>query len=1846
MSTDKESSAADTDNRPPMLVESDYESWKIRIERYIRVTEGQGAAGVQVTRDKTDEEFTEIENNKELADIQATDILSQGLPRHVFNILNQTRTGKDIWDNVELLMKGSRKSLQQKKEELFDEYERFRTIGNESIHDYFVHFHKMINDIKITQLDIPTHPMNTKFVNNLPPYWAKYVTNVKNNKDISATTYVELYTYLKSYEPHALKNLKKQEQSSSIVDPLAYLASTTHHLTPTKPTNPPPSTSSLTLPPQPAAQSSNDVMTSSNSRSHATVHDGQIVTETVQKKAPGNVGNTGHVSRQCKEKKRLKDSQYFKDKMLLMEAKEKGAVLDAEAEAFLADVECTAPYDQPLAITTTNIFEVSHEDAYDSDVDEGPHAAAAFMANLSSTSGTNGATTSHVNEYQLDSEVQDVPTEVSSVSPGEISMITILDDLRNQLDGHLKDEVSRTKMSNRPGTIKPINYAELNALYSHFVPQKELSREQVYWLPAEELATQKSNPPKPVTPFVHTHPASSRVCTQLLELKDCFPAFETIIKRRTTPIFHEQGEWHFSILKRLLLKKVIPFYEHVKELVQSLDENLVKEVTEFMRIFDEMDKEDRPLSEELSLNCVRENSKVIELEADILKQQQMLAESDKQCSFIQKNHIDLQIKFRNYKECLKNQTIGNNSHSPAINVVFEIIQLKEQLQGKDDTIRKLQTQINSMSMLNVEPTVGSFDKQALETELTQLKDAITLVRIQNDGFKKDYCLTAENARMKSESLSKMHSKPIVPEKPKVLAPGIYAISSKYIAPPRRVNRSEPTPLPKKKQATFQEPPRPSNRPTKKIVVQQNKKPNIHVNLSTGVKHATGASKPMSKSDTRNHSILPAKREKARRVEDHHKNLNKQNHVDSPLNVKRTGFVSNSNNVCNACNESLFFANHDNCVVVQIVLWYLDSRCSRHMTGDHSKLTNYVDKFIGTVRFGHDQFAAIVGYGDYKLGNSIISKVYYVEGLNHNLFSVRQFCDGGLEVSFRQHTCHIRNNDMASSTKSWLWHRHLNHLNFGTLNELARNDIVRGLPKLKYNKDHLCPSCQLGKSKKLSHPLKTVNTNTEILNTLRMDLCRPMRIESINKKKYILVIVDDYTRFGWVRFLRTKDETPEVIKKFIVTTQCALNASVRYVRTDNEMEFINKTLTEFFESVGITRNTSVPWSLQQNGVVERRNRTLMEVARTMLIFAKALLFLWAEAVATACYTLNRSLVHMLHGKTYYELLKGKKPELKYFRVFGSLCYPTNDYDDLGKIKAKADIAKQLEELFQPLFDDDEEFPPAVQKPSVRVITTQAPEIATGSPSTTIITESAPAVFTTSLESQTPPPDTGVIGIETPFHTCDNNVFEPYIASEASSSNTLNVEPKNYKQALEHSCWIEAMQDKIHKFERLDVWVLVPCHDNILIIPLIWIFKIKLDEYGEVLKNKARLVEKGYRQEAGIDFEESFAPVARLEAIRLFIANAASQNMLIFQMDVKTAFLNGELNEVVYVSQPEGFVDPEHPTHVIYKGRGRSNSIHQENRQTHFTYAIYVDDIIFASTNPKSCQLFAHEMNSTFQMSLMGQMSFFLGLQVSQNPRGIFINQSKFAFEILKKYGFDNSTPIDTPMSKRPKLNKDRGKLIDPTRFHGMVGYLMYLSASRPDIVFAVCMCARYQAKPTDKHLQAIKRIFRYLNETIHMGLWYPKDFGFALKAFADADYAGCQDTRRKAEYIALSRCCAQVLWMHSQLSDYGFVFNKIPMYYENQSAIALCCNSVQHSRSKHIDIRHHFIKEQVERRVVELTDPFLKEKGQSRLEVLLDLDGVLLSFLQQVVPEQSPFKMVLHQWTSRCLPHSLYLDNTV
>ncbi|GKA38466.1 retrovirus-related pol polyprotein from transposon TNT 1-94 [Tanacetum coccineum] len=819
-----------------------------------------------------------------------------------------------------------------------------------------------------------------------------------------------------------------------------------------------------------------------------------------------------------------------------------------------------------------------------------------------------------------------------------------------------------------------------------------------------------------------------------------------------------------------------------------------------------------------------------------------------------------------------------------------------------------------------------------------------------------------------------------------------------------------------------------------------------------------------------------------------------------------------------------------------------------------------------------------------------------------------------------------------------------------------------------------------KKQKQSHKPKSEDTNQEKLYLLHMDLCGPMRVASINRKKYILVIMDDYSRFLWVKFLSIKDER---FADFIISSEIL--------------------------QVGISHKTSVAQTLQQNGVVERRNRTLVEAARTMLIYAKAPLFLWAKAVATACYTQNRSIIRRRYEKTPYELLHDRKPDLSYLHVFGALCYPNNDSENLGKLQAKADIGifigyapkkkayriynrrtrKIIETIhvdfdeltamaseqsslepalhemtpttpssglipnhppsapfvppsrhewdlvFQPVFDEFF-FPPASVASPVSLTSTKNSQTTLQSQSQTIPLSVEEESHDLEVAHMSNDPYFGILIPETvSAESLSSDVISTAVHSDAPISEHLIkwikdhllqniiVQPKTYKDALTQSCWIEAMQEELHEFEQ---------------------------------------------------------------AVRIFLAFAAHMNMIVYQMEVKTTFLNGSLREEVYVSQPDGFVDPENPNHV-YKLKKALYGLKQAPREWYYLLSsfllsqgfskgtvdptlfinrkgkdillvqIYVDDIIFASTT-ELCDKFSKIMCSKFKMSMMGKLSFFLGLQISQSPRGIFLNQSKYALKSLKKYGIKSYDLVDTSMVEKSKLDEDtQGKAVDPTHYRGMVDTLMYLTSSRPDLVYDVCMCARFLVQPTEKHLHAVKRIFRYLSGTVNRGLWYLKDSAIAVTAFADADHAGCQDTRRstsgsmqllgdrlvswsskrqksaaisskEAEYIALSDCCAQVLWMRSQLTDYGIGFNKILMYCDNKSAIALCCNNVQHSRSKHIDIRYQFIKEQVENGVVklyfvrteyQLADIFTKALCRERIEFLIDKLG-MRSFTPETLKE--------------------------
>ncbi|GJV34584.1 putative ribonuclease H-like domain-containing protein [Tanacetum coccineum] len=474
----------------------------------------------------------------------------------------------------------------------------------------------------------------------------------------------------------------------------------------------------------------------------------------------------------------------------------------------------------------------------------------------------------------------------------------------------------------------------------------------------------------------------------------------------------------------------------------------------------------------------------------------------------------------------------------------------------------------------------------------------------------------------------------------------------------------------------------------------------------------------------------------------------------------------------------------------------------------------------------------------------------------------------------------------------------------------------------------------------------------------------------------------------------------------------------------------------------------------------------------------------------------------------------------------------------------------------------------------------------------------------------------------------------------------LEPTSIAKALKDPDWVAAMQEEMQQFINQKVWKLVPLPHGKHAIGTKWILKNKRDARGIVVRNKARLVAQGHRQEEGIDYDEVFAPVARIEAIRLFLAFASYMGFLVYQMDVKSAFLYGEIEEEVYVTQPKGFEDPYFPKHV-YRVVKALYGLHQAPRAWYerlsafllqhnyrrgtidktlfikkdsrdiLLVQVYVDDIIFGSTNKAWCEEFEVLMQGEFEMSAMGEMSFFLGLQVKQLPDGIFISQDKYVKDMLTKFDMESVRTATTPYeAAKTKLKDESDPPVNVHLYRSMIGSLMYLTASRPDIMFAVSACSRHQVTPLTSHLNAVKKIFKYLKGQPKLGLWYPKDSPFQLEAYSDSDYAGSHGDRKsttggcqflgrrliswqckkqtivatsstEAEYVAAASCCAQVLWIQNQLLDYGFNFMNTKIFIDNQSTICIVKNPVFHQRTKHIEIRHHFIRDANEKNLIQV-----------------------------------------------------------
>ncbi|KAK1607177.1 hypothetical protein QYE76_030850 [Lolium multiflorum] len=896
-------------------------------------------------------------------------------------------------------------------------------------------------------------------------------------------------------------------------------------------------------------------------------------------------------------------------------------------------------------------------------------------------------------------------------------------------------------------------------------------------------------------------------------------------------------------------------------------------------------------------------------------------------------------------------------------------------------------------------------------------------------------------------------------------------------------------------------------------------------------------------------------------------------------------------------------------------WVLDSGCTSHMTGGKNLVKELRPNINNiTVSFGDNSTSEVLGFGKVVVAHNItLVDVMLVKTLGYNLLSVSAlgkmgfavFIDNDIVVllwsktlkvafvGYREHNLYVV--DFSGTTTSsamclfgkadvgWLWHRRLAHVNMRTLQSLHKgNHIVGLMESVSFAKDRVCRACVEGKMHDSPHPSKTIISSKRILELLHVDLFGPVTHASLGAKKHCLVIVDDYSRYTWVYFLKTKDETQQIFIDFATEVQRQHNLLIMAIRSDNGSEFKNYTLNDFLSDEGIRHQYSAAYTPQQNGVAERKNRTLMDMARSMMAEYKSRYNFWAEAISTACHSSNRLYLRKGLNKTPYEILTGNKPNISYFKVFGCKCFyqikgvrlskfapkalegifvgygaeshtyrvfdvssgiiiescsvkfEENDGSQVGQVDVCAGdeipqdaIVRMGVGFFRPIeghgvasreglcsttvepsssqhqqtpsseandapTQEQEENPPShVQdqgqdQPSIQdqpfdictspnIVQDQAHEVEhsqeieeaqiegqDGDPNDQVdqVTPPRPRKTKEEIEARRLARRDRILEIRGHTHDKVLGDVRAKVSTRRQLANFSNhhayisvVEPKKVFEALEDSDWVDAMHEELNNFKRNKVWTLVEkpkeCRN---VIGTKWIFKNKQDEFGNIVRNKARLVAQGFSQVEGIDFGETYAPVARLESIRILLAYASHHNFKLQQMDVKSAFLNGPLHEEVYVKQPPGFEDLNFPNHV-YKLDKALYGLKQAPRAWYehlkellvdrgfdvglidptlftkrvngelFVCQLYVDDIIFGSTNKAFNDEFSKLMTDRFEMSMMGEMKFFLGFEIKQLREGTFINQAKYLQDMLKRFKMTELKGVATPMVTKCHLALD-------------------------------------------------------------------------------------------------------------------------------------------------------------------------------------------------------------------------------
>ena len=997
-------------------------------------------------------------------------------------------------------------------------------------------------------------------------------------------------------------------------------------------------------------------------------------------------------------------------------------------------------------------------------------------------------------------------------------------------------------------------------------------------------------------------------------------------------------------------------------------------------------------------------------------------------------------------------------------------------------------------------------------------------------------------------------------------------------------------------------------------------------------------------------------------------------------------------------------------------WLVDSGASSHMTRNKGLLVNYQEFEVPEkVGLGDGRTVDAVGVGNvcmnmtFRVGQpkrSVMYHVLYVPELACNLFSVRAAATRGNIVQFGHTRCWIRDADgilkgmgtlvnklyqldcepieseyasaasvSSSDYSANLWHQRLGHLNIHQLKEIVQKEIATGIRLPKKANLSFCEGCVEGKMHR--KPFKPVGEirSTRRLQLVHSDVCGPMQTESIGGRKYFVTFIDDYSRCCAVYFMRNKSEVLEKFKEFEAVTTNQQSQRIGTLRSDNGSEYISKTFEEYLKEKGIHHELTVPNSPEQNGVAERMNRTLVEMARSMIAHARLSNSYWAEAIATAAYIRNRVPT------------SARKPDISNLKVFGCMAYahiPDNERRKLDKKAIKCRLVGYCKKSKGYRLYDEKSKKIFIRRD---VIFNETDFGQGGIRNDKYYVNLEEITHPTEDENPQEKPRRSERQRRAPvrygFEEYADRVTEEvhhvaYHVCEIS-------EPKTIKEALsgDHAKeWKEAADSEYKSLLENETWELVELPPSKRPVKCKWVFKVKHKSDGTVERFKARLVAKGYTQKYGIDYDETFSPVVRFTSIRLLLAYAVQNDMLIHQMDVVTAFLNGELEEEIYMEQPDAYIEPgkEHLVcrlkkslyglkqaprcwnkafreYLISIGFQQSEAdpcVYIQAKDDAITIiAVYVDDLILITKTKEEMEQVKDSLKIKFKMKDMGKLHYCLGVSIEQDDeqKCLWIHQKQYILNMLAKHGMTDAKTVSTPSDTSVKLEKDDGvsKDVDGTKYQSLVGSLLYAAiATRPDIAHAVGVVSKFNARPSEAHLTAAKRILRYLKGTSNLALKYKKSDEEIPIGYSDADWAGDMDDRHstsgnlflmsggavswmskkqatvalstaEAEYVALSSAAQEAVWIQKLLSDLGTPPDKpMTMMEDNQGAIAIAKNPVAHARTKHIDIRHHYVRELVQKRLIELcycqtddmvADVLTKPLTRARFEKLRLLMGI-------------------------------------